>query len=272
MQDIFEEIVKIRSEGGRAAVATIISIDGSTPRETGAKMLIRSNGTTLGSIGGGNLETLVCQEALKAMKKGESRVFHFDLTGEEASEGETIDTGMICGGNADIYIESIVSEPTIYIFGAGHISLYLAKLVKMIGFKLVVVDVGDTFANKERFPEADELYVEDFQVTFPKLKLIKPYYIVIVTRGHRYDQEALEWAVRTEAKYIGMIGSRKKNQTIFSNLEKKGIPKKLWENVHAPIGLNIHAETPEEIAVSIIAEIIKTRREKETTGPKTWTV
>jgi xanthine dehydrogenase accessory factor len=263
MEDIYQEILKIKSEGQTAVLATIIAIQGSTPRDLGSKMLIRSDGTILGSIGGGNLEALVCREALKAIKEGKPKVLHFDLTGKEASAGgETIETGMICGGDADIYIEPILPEETLYIFGAGHISLYLARMGRILGFRIVVVDEREMFANKERFPEAENIYAENFGSVFPKLQLTKPYYIVIVTRGHRYDQEVLEWAVGTEAKYIGMIGSRAKNNAVFSNLKNKGIPQELLENVHAPIGLNIGAETPEEIAVSILAEIIQVRREK----------
>lgn len=202
------------------------------------------------------------------MKEGKPKVLHFDLNGKEVLEGKTIETGMICGGDADIYIEPILPEETLYIFGAGHISLYLAKIGRMVGFKIVVVDEREEFANKERFPEADKIYAEDFRAVFPNLQLKKPYYIVIVTRGHRYDQEVLEWAVGTEAKYIGMIGSRAKNKAVFSNLQKKGIPKERLETVHAPIGLNIGAETPEEIAVSILAEIIEVRREKRAAGEK----
>ena len=272
MEDIYQEIVRIKSEGETAALATIIALKGSTPRETGSKMVIRSDGTIFGSIGGGNLEALVSQEASKVMEEKKSKVLHFDLTGKEPSGGETIETGMICGGEADILIEPILSEPTLYIFGAGHISLYLSKIGKMVGFKVVVVDDRAMFSNRERFPEADEIYAEDFEVVFNKLKLIKPYYIVIVTRGHRYDQEALEWSVGKEANYIGMIGSKAKNKAVFSNLQKKGIDKGLLEEVHAPIGLNIGAETPEEIAVSILAEIIQVRRKREPAGEKTWEV
>jgi xanthine dehydrogenase accessory factor len=263
MEDIYQEILKIKSEGQTAVVATIIAIQGSTPRDLGSKMLIRSDGTIIvGSIGGGNLEALVCQEGLKVIKEGKPKVLHFDLTGQETTGGETIETGMICGGNADIYIEPILPEETLYIFGAGHISLYLARMGKILGFKIIVVDEREMFANQERFPEADKIYAEKFEAVFSKLQPKKPYYIVIVTRGHRYDQEVLEWAVGMEAKYIGMIGSRMKNNAVFSNLQNKGISKELLEKVHAPIGLNIGAETPEEIAISILAEIIQVRREK----------
>jgi xanthine dehydrogenase accessory factor len=258
MEDIFEEIARIRSEGGSAALATVINVKGSTPRGEGSKMLIRSDSTIFGSIGGGSLEAQVCQEAIEVIKENRSKLLHFDLTGKEIAQ-----EGMICGGNMDVFLEPIVSQPTIYIFGAGHISFSISKIAKISGFKVVVVDDRPEFANPERFPEADQIIAQDFEAVFPGLKINKSSYIVIVTRGHLQDQKVLEWAVKTEAKYIGMIGSRKKNEAVFSNLQSKGIPMKLLNSVHAPIGIDINAETPEEIAVSIIAEVIKIRREQE---------
>jgi xanthine dehydrogenase accessory factor len=266
MEDIFEEIVKIRSEGGSAALVTVIKTKGSTPREKGSKMLIRSDGTIAGSIGGGSLEATICREAANVIKEANPKVLHFNLTEEEAA-GD----GMLCGGTMDVFIEPIVSEPTLCIFGAGHISLSICKIAKIVGFKVIVIDDRAEFANKNRFPEADEIVAEDFSEVFLKLKINRSAYIVIVTRGHKFDEKVLEWAVNTEADYIGMIGSKKKKEDIFSNLQSRGTSKQLLEDVHAPIGLDIHAETPEEIAVSIMAEIIKVRRKREHTG-KTWEV
>ena len=266
MEDIFQEIVRIRSEGRRAAVATVINATGSTPREIGSKMLIRSDGTIIGSVGGGSLEAQVCREAIKVMTENRSTVLRFDLTGKEVAE-----EGMICGGNMEVFVESIVPEPRLYIFGGGHISLFLAKMGKMVGFKVVVIDDRPEFANPERFPEADEVIAQDFPAAFRNLAMNRSSYIAIVTRGHLQDETVLEWAMKTDAAYIGMIGSRKKNQTVFSHLQSKGVPKKRLGEVHAPIGLHINAETPEEIAVSIIAEIIKARREGDHTV-KTWEV
>ena len=260
MGDIFEEIVRIRSEGDSAALATVIKTKGSTPREEGSKMLIRSDGTILGSIGGGSLEAQVCREAMEVIREARQKLLHFDLAGEEIAED-----GMLCGGNMDILVEPISAQPTLYIFGAGHISFSISKIAKMAGLKVVVIDNRAEFANIKRFPEADEIVAEDFSEVFSKLKINRSSYIVIVTRGHKLDEEVLEWAVRSEANYVGMIGSRKKKKAVFSNLQSKGISKELLESVHAPIGLDIHAETPEEIAVSIIAEIIKVRREREHT-------
>jgi xanthine dehydrogenase accessory factor len=266
MEDIFQEIVRIRSEGQRAALATVISAKGSTPTETGSKMLIRTDGTILGSIGGGSLEAQVCKEAIKVMTENRSMLLRFDLTGKEVAE-----EGMICGGNMEVFVEPILPEPCLLIFGAGHISLFLAKMGKMVGFRVVVIDDRPEFANRERFPEADEVIARDFPLAFQQLAANRTSYIVIVTRGHLQDETVLEWAVRTDAAYIGMIGSRKKNQTVFSHLQAKGIPEKKLKEVHAPIGLNINAKTPEEIALSIIAEIIKAKREGDHTV-KTWEV
>jgi xanthine dehydrogenase accessory factor len=258
--------VRIRSEGKTAALATVITAKGSTPREIGSKMLIRSDGTVLGSIGGGSLEAEVCNEGMKVMRENRSTVLRFDLTGKEVAE-----EGMICGGNMEVFVEPIAPKPCLYIFGGGHISLFLATLAKLVGFKVVVVDDRPEFANPERFPDADEVIAHDFPLAFSGLTINKSSYIAIVTRGHLQDETVLEWAVKTDAAYIGMIGSRKKNQTVFSHLQTKGVLKKRLQEIHAPIGLNINAETPEEIALSIIAEIIKVRRTREHTV-KTWKV
>jgi xanthine dehydrogenase accessory factor len=256
MADLYEEILKIKTEGGSAAVATIVGTKGSTPREMGAKMLIRENGTISGTIGGGCLEGQVFEEALKAIREEKPRTFHYDLTGREAAE-----VGMICGGVMDIYIEPIIPTPVVFIFGGGHISLFVSKISAMAGFQVAVIDDRAQYANKERFPEAEQVIAEEFFLAFPRLKVNHSSYLVIVTRGHAYDQEALEWALNTEARYIGMIGSSKKIQTLYKNLEEKGVAREKLQRVHAPIGLDIGALTPEEIAVSIVGQMIQVRRE-----------
>ena len=229
-------------------------------------MLIRSDGTIAGSIGGGSLEATICREAANVIKEVNPKLMHFNLTKEEVA-GD----GMLCGGTMDVFIEPIVSEPTLFIFGAGHISLSICTIAKMVGFKVIVIDDRKEFANKDRFPEADQVFNENFLKVFSKLTINRSSYIVIVTRGHKSDEEVLEQAIQSRACYLGMIGSKTKSDTIFANLQSKGISKKLLEKVHAPIGLDIHAETPEEIAVSIMAEIIKRRREKGHTV-KNWKI
>ncbi|MFC2018433.1 XdhC family protein [Chloroflexota bacterium] len=263
MDDIFKEIVKISAEGGQAALATVISVAGSAPREEGARMLIREDGSILGTIGGGRLEAEVRREAMAIMNEDKARILHFDLTGRESAE-----EGMICGGVTDIFLEPIITEPTLYIFGGGHISFFIARIAKMTGFKVVVIDDRAEFANRERFPEADEVIARELPTVFKDLKIGKSAYIVIVTRGHLSDEEVLEWAVKTEARYIGMIGSQNKTKTVLSHLRDKGIPESMLKRVYAPIGLDINAETPEEIAVSIMAEVIKVRRSAAEGSPK----
>ncbi len=255
MEDLFEEIVKIRKAGGDAALATITVASGSTPRRIGSKMLIRSDGSIVGTVGGGGLEAQVLKEAMKVIKGGAPRLLHFDPTGKEVAE-----EGMICGGKSAVFVEPITSNPCLYIFGGGHVSFYMAKTAKMVGFRVVVADDRPEFASRERFPDADEIMVDNFSSALQRLRINKNSYIVILTSGHFSDEEVLEWAVKTDAPYIGMIGSKKKKDTIFSHLQSKGISRDVLERVHSPIGLEIDAETPEEIAVSILAEVIKVRR------------
>jgi xanthine dehydrogenase accessory factor len=261
MHDLYEEVVRLKAEGKRAVLATIVRAQGSTPREVGAKMLVYEDGSIRETIGGGNLEAAVIREALDTLAAGEPRLVHHDLTGPEAS-----DVGMICGGVLDVFFEPIGWGPKVFLFGGGHVSLPVARLSKGVGFRVAVIDNRSEFANRERFPEAEEVVAEEFSSAVEKLKIDGESYVVILTRGHVYDQEVLEWALGKEARYIGMIGSRKKTQTIFRNLRGKGIPEEKLAAVHSPIGLDIGALTPEEIAVSIVAELIRERRKGKGRG------
>ncbi len=263
MEDIYQEIVRIQKEGDTAALATIVWVKGSTPRSQGSKILIRSDGSMLGSIGGGCMEAEVWQEAMKVMEEGSSKALKFDLTGQEES-----DDGLICGGTMEVLVEPILAQPTLYLFGAGHIAFAVSKLGKMAGFRVAVIEERPAFANTERFPDADEIYAEEFESAFPKLNINRASYIVIACRGHLLDQQVLEWASRTPARYVGMIGSKKKVKSVFSNLRAGGVPQELLDKVHAPIGIPIASETPEEIAISIVGEVIKVRREKPKLGAK----
>ncbi len=257
MEDIYEEIARIRREGDVAALATIVWVKGSTPRAEGSKMLVRSDGSILGSVGGGCLEADVWQAAMKVIEDGTPKALDFDLTGREDTP-----EGLICGGTMQVFVEPIISQPTVYLFGAGHISFAVSKIAKMASFRVAVIDDRPAYANAERFPDADDFYVEDPAAMVPELKLNKASYLVIACRGHLEDQQVLEQALKTPAGYIGMIGSKKKVKTVFSNLKSDGIPQEQLDRVHAPIGLPIATEIPEEIAVSIMAEIIDCRRRK----------
>jgi len=255
MLEIYQEIVNLISRGERAVLATVVSSGGSVPRRNDAKMLIKSDRTFLGTVGGGGVELKVINMALEILNSGQSQLLHFDLSGE----GEK--AAMICGGTMDVFLEPILPLETSYFFGAGHISEAAAKLAKPLGFRIIVVDPRPEFNNAERFPDAESI-VEPYTEAFPKLNIGSDSYLVICTPGHVFDEQCLHFAVGTKAKYIGMIGSKKKVKDVKERLINKGILPQNLEKVHAPIGLEIGAETPYEIAISILAEIIKIKRIK----------
>jgi xanthine dehydrogenase accessory factor len=260
--DIYEEIVKLRQQGRRGAVATIVNVRGSIPSFKTAKMLVRDDGSICGTIGGGCVEADVWQAAREVMEAEKPRTLTFNL-----NQDPKYDTGLVCGGTLDIFIEPVLPPALLFIFGAGHVSVNLYKVAHNAGFDVVVVDDRETYANRERFPEAKEVFAEDFDQATAKLTPGESSYIVIVTRGHRDDMRVLRWAVQTRARYVGMIGSKRKTIAIFKELQKEGIPANLFERVHAPVGLDIGAVTPEEIAVSITAELIAIRRHAERALP-----
>lgn len=253
--DIYREIVELRERGERAALATIVVRKGSLPRKDAAKMLVRQDGSTIGTVGGGCTEAEVWRAALEVMRSEKPRLLSFELIEDEPSE-----SGLLCGGKMEVYIEPILPDPTVYIFGAGHVSRALSQVLKMVGFKIVVIDDRANYANRQRFPEADQIIVDDFERVIERLAPNEFSYIVIVTRGHSYDQTILHWAVQTDAKYIGMLGSRRKIKIIFEKLVEAGIAPERLESVYAPIGIEIGSESPEEIAVSVAAEMIAVRK------------
>jgi xanthine dehydrogenase accessory factor len=243
-------------------VATIVSVRGSIPSFRTAKMLVRDDGSIVGTIGGGCVEADVWQAAREVMEEEKPRTLTFNL-----NQNPKYDTGLVCGGTLDIFIEPVLPVPVLYLFGAGHVAVNLYKVAHNAGFDVIVVDDRDTYANRERFPEAREIHAEDFEQTMAKLAPNESAYVVIVTRGHRDDMRVLRWAVQTPARYIGMIGSKRKVIAIYHELEKEGLPPELFDRVHAPVGLDIGAVTPEEIAVAITAELIALRRHSETPLP-----
>jgi xanthine dehydrogenase accessory factor len=256
--DLYEEIVKLRQEGRRGAVATIVSVRGSIPSFKTAKMLVRDDGSIVGTIGGGCVEAEVWQAAREVMESEKPRSLTFDL-----NQDPKYDTGLVCGGTLDIFVEPILPPALLYIFGAGHVSVNLYKVAKNAGFDVTVVDDRKSYANRDRFPEAKEVIAEDFDQAMARLTPNESSYIVIVTRGHRDDMRVLRWAVQTPARYVGMIGSRRKTITIFRELVEEGVSAELFKRLHAPVGLDIGAVTPEEIAVAIAAELIAERRRVE---------
>jgi xanthine dehydrogenase accessory factor len=256
---VFEEIARIRARGERGAIATVISSRIPPAMKDKAKLVLRADGTVVGGIGdGGFVEDYVRQKAEDVMREDYLTVLQFEVGDEEAQRW-----GLRPGDTLDVFVEPIVAVPTLYLFGGGHVSLQIAKIAKMVGFKIVVIDDRPAFANKERFPMADETRVEDLSTVFERLTIDDQSYIVAVTRGHQHDEPVIEQAIRTNARYIGMIGSKRKISRMWKKLIERGADPNRLAQVHAPIGLEIGADTPEEIAVSVVAQLIQVRR-----GPK----
>jgi xanthine dehydrogenase accessory factor len=253
--DIYEQIVQLRREGRRGAVATIVNVRGSIPSFRTAKMLVRDDGSIVGTIGGGCVEADVWQAAREVMESEKPRTLTFDL-----NQDPKYDTGLVCGGTLEVFVEPVLPPALLYLFGAGHVAINLCQVAANAGFELIVTDDRTSYATKERFPGAREVHALEFDEAMQKFDPNETSYIVIVTRGHRDDMRILRWAVQTRARYVGMIGSKRKVIGIFKTLQEEGLPAHLFDRVHAPIGLDIGAVTPEEIAVAITAELIATRR------------
>jgi xanthine dehydrogenase accessory factor len=256
--DLYEEIVRLRKDGRRGAVATIVNVRGSIPSFQTAKMLVRDDGSIVGTIGGGCVEAEVWQAAREVMESEKPRTLTFDL-----NQDPKYDAGLVCGGTLEIFVEPVLPPAELYVFGAGHVAASLCQVARIAGFDVTVIDDRETYANRKRFPEARQVIAEDLDKAAAQLAPGESSYIVIVTRGHRDDMRMLRWAVQTPARYVGMIGSKRKTIAIFKELQREGLPAHLFDRVHAPIGLDIGAITPEEIAVSITAELIAKRRNVE---------
>jgi xanthine dehydrogenase accessory factor len=262
IMDLFEEIVRMRRAGQRGALATIVHTNGSIPSYESSRMLVREDGSTAGTVGGGCVEADVWAAAKEVMKNESPRKMVFHLNNEAS-----YDNGLICGGTLEIFLEPILPQPMLYMFGGGHVSMAMARVASAAGFAIGVVDDRETFANKERFPMAQEVFIS-YEEAFEKIKPNGSTYLVIVTRGHKEDMRVLAWAVRTPARYVGMIGSKRKVLSVYRALEQEGYRPEEFERVYAPMGLEIGALSPEEIAISIVAELIAVRRNAEPAAHK----
>jgi xanthine dehydrogenase accessory factor len=260
--DLFEEIVRMRRAGQRAALATIVHTNGSIPSYESSRMLVREDGSIAGTIGGGCVEAEVWAAAKEVMQNESPRKMVFNLNNEAS-----YDNGLICGGTLEVFVEPILPQPMLYLFGGGHVSMAVAKTASAAGFGIAVVDDRETFANKERFPMALETYTS-YDDAFQKIHPNAASYMVIVTRGHKEDMRVLGWAVRTDARYLGMIGSKRKVLSVYKALEADGYKPEEFERVFAPMGLEIGALSPEEIAVSIVAELVAVRRNASSAAHK----
>jgi xanthine dehydrogenase accessory factor len=256
-REVFAAVAEALERGEAAALVTIVSTRGSTPQRIGAKMLVFSDGRIVGTIGGGCYENDAFWKAREAITHRKPLLLHYELSDDFAQE-----TGLICGGQMDVYIEPIEPSPELYVIGAGHVGFHLARLAHEVGFRVRVVDDREKFANAERFPTATEIVVDDVPAWIERTTIPAHAYTVIVTRGHTNDLEALRALAPRELRYLGLIGSRAKVARIFEALRSDQMPEEHLARVHAPIGLDIGAVTPQEIAVSILAELIAVKHGK----------
>jgi xanthine dehydrogenase accessory factor len=251
--DLYEEIIRLKRLGRSLAIATIVECRGSSPQKQGAKMLVRDDGSSMGTLGGGCLEADVVQGALMCIRNKEPMTMPFELTEREG--------GLVCGGTVLVYIEPMLPDPHLVILGAGHVGKTLAKLARFTGFRVTVADDRKEYANAENVPDASELMVTDFERAFENIPVEAGTFIVVATRGHNHDLDAVKAALRTKASYIGLLGSRRKKALLNKALEESGFSKGDINRVTIPVGLEIGSVTPEEISVSIMAQIIHERRD-----------
>lgn len=255
MRDVLKAALRAEEDGDPAALVTVVSTEGSTPQKAGAKMLVRPDGSLVGTIGGGCLEAEMTRRARQAIEDRKVQLASYDLTPEEAGED-----GLVCGGRMQVLIEPVESTPVLCLFGAGHVAQPLARMAKACGFRVEVVDDRVKFANEKRFPDADLIVVDDFSDATSQLTLSRNTFAIVVTRGHKGDGEALESVLGRDLRFVGLLGSKAKVVHIFAALAEKGVSREDLAEVHAPLGLEIGAESPDEIAVSILAEMIAVRR------------
>ena len=252
--DIYIEICRARSEGRAFVITTLVAASGSTPRRAGARMLVFPDGSIAGTIGGGNFEKLVIEDALELLEGNEATLlksYRFEESGPGA-------TGMYCGGQGQVFFEKSGVPEKLIIFGGGHICRDLVKVAAGLNFKIIVVDERQDILAQYSAPVETRLTDTDYQANHPEID--EKSYLVIVTHGHRCDREVLARVANTKCAYIGMIGSKAKIARTFKELEEAGIERAALARVHSPVGLDIGAEGPYEIAVAIAAELVAVRR------------
>ena len=259
-QEVFAALNEALQRGDEVALVTIVSSTGSTPQRVGAKMLVYSDGRTVGTIGGGCYENEAFWKAREAITARKPLKLKFDLNDDFAQE-----TGLVCGGQMEVFVEPVEPSPELFIFGAGHVGYFVAKMAHEVGFHVHVVDDREKFANTERFGEGIQVVVDHIPTWLETNQLPPTAYAVVVTRGHTHDLDAMRMLAGAKSlRYVGLIGSKAKVKRIFDALVEEGTPTDALKGIHAPIGLDIGAITPQEIAVSIVAELIAVKHGKIT--------
>jgi len=238
-----------------AALVTVVGSQGSTPQRPGARMLVLADGAVHGTIGGGCVEAEMMRRARVAIESGRPVLTTYDLTPEQAGE-----EGLVCGGRMEVFIEPLESTPDLAILGAGHVARPLCTLAAMAGFRVSVLDDREKYATAGRFPEAARVVASPFEAAADALRLTPRSFVVVVTRGHRGDATALAACLPRQPRFLGLLGSRAKMVHVFTDLAERGFTSEDLARVETPVGVEIGAETPEEIAVSIVARMISIRR------------
>jgi xanthine dehydrogenase accessory factor len=251
--DIFRSVITMNEKGQAGALCTIIDTKGSTPRHEGSKLLVYEDGTFIGTVGGGEVENRVINEAIESIKDGKNRLLKYTMV--DPSQG---DPG-VCGGTLEVFVEPILPKPSLVVLGGGHVGKAIAHLAKFTGFRVIVNDDRIEFCTPEANPDADEFFPIKMAELPEKLNITPQTYLVLTTRGSNVDIEGLEPLLKSQAAYIGVIGSRRRWLVTRKALVERGVDESLLDKVHSPMGLELNAETPEEIAVSIMAEIIMLR-------------
>ena len=253
MASIYQALAELEQTHEPAALCTVVKSEGSTPRHTGSKMLVYADGRFIGTVGGGDLEHRVMDEAWMALADGQARHLHYNMA--DPSRG---DPG-VCGGQVEVFVEPILPPPLLIVIGAGHVGKAVAHLAKWLGFRVAVSDDRKEFCTPEVVPDADAYYPVTMDQLPAQLKLDKRTYLILTTRGSNVDAAGLAPLLDSPAAYIGVIGSKRRWSTTVKTLKEKGISEEKIARVHSPMGLELQAETPEEIAVSIMAEVMMVR-------------
>lgn len=252
MREVAEALVELLKGGGRGALATVVRTSGSTPQEPGARLLLRPDGSTVGTVGGGAIEHAVLEALREAQRTGTSQLLARDLG---------YDLGMCCGGRMEIFVEAVEAPPRLWLFGAGHVARPTAVLARTVGFDVTVVDEREDLNTGERFPGCRRALREPVAL-LGETVLGECDWLLITTHDHRLDEEILERALEKKPRFIGLIGSRRKTFKLLQRIEAKraaGAPPLDRDRLFAPVGLDIGAVGPEEIAVSVVAELVALR-------------
>ena len=247
--DVFEYIVEAKKKNQPLVMATVVESLGSAPREAGARMIVKKDGSTIGTVGGGPIEKIVTEEALKMMGSSSPKTIKHTLK----------DIGMACGGGMTLFLEPLNPVPQLFVFGAGHIGTVLSQIAKLMDFLVTVIDNRPEYADAEKLSWADAVIASDYIPAIEELNFTSSTYVVILTHKHAHDFEILEKCINQPHAYVGMIGSKKKVKTCLQGLREKGVTEKAIESIYSPVGIHIAANTPAEIAVSIAAELVNIR-------------